>query len=153
MLMNSSMWKAAKLLLNRLQTIGDDLVFMPWINLIPSRYGDFEAFPADQTFSCLPQPSSVSKVAISAQFALVHPDFSIEEGNHNVSRTFDGGPQTVRPAFPLLHLPIRSAARLKYKMINAQRLLDSKHNTGSDEGHHIQADPSTARERGADPGR
>ena len=126
-------------LLNRLQTIGDDLVFMPWINLIPSRYGDFEAFPADQTFSCLPQPSSVSKVAISAQFALVHPDFSIEEGNHNVSRTFAGGPQTVRPGFPLLHLPIRSAARLKYKMINAQRLLDSKHNTGSDEGFHIQA--------------
>jgi glycosyltransferase involved in cell wall biosynthesis len=128
--------KNQKELCDFLSTCQDDLIHLPWINLIPSEYGDFQVFHAGQEYSFSDQPSRVSKVAVSARYALINPDFCIEEGNHNVSKKLDGSPERQRLAFPILHLPVRSAARLKYKMINGARLLDSKHNTRADEGHH-----------------
>ena len=70
--------------------------------------------------------------------SLVYPDFCLEEGNHNIGRTITAPPETVRPKLPLLHLPIRSASRFKYKMVNASRLLDSKHSAEAEEGHHVE---------------
>ena len=121
-----------------LKASAGDVIYLPWINLAPSEYGSFESLRLDQDFFYKVEPSSIHKVAISARYALIYPDFSLEEGNHNVSRSINGPPEKARPAFSILHLPVRSAARLKYKLINASRLLDSKHNTGDEEGHHVR---------------
>jgi hypothetical protein len=129
--------KSRKELLELLKACQSDLIHLPWINLVPSHYGDFQVFDASQEYSFDEHPSGVCKVAISTRYALINPDFCIEEGNHNVSKTLDGRPEKERLAFSILHLPVRSAARLNYKTINAARLLDSKHNTGSNEGHHV----------------
>jgi hypothetical protein len=106
-----------------------------WINLTPSEYGEFERFDAGQLFT--PHPTPVRKVALSARYALIYPDFYIEEANHNVSRSIDGQAEAERLAFPILHVPVRSAARLGYRLTNSHRLLASKHNTSPEEGHHV----------------
>jgi hypothetical protein len=116
----------------------NDIIHLPWINLAPSEYGSFESFRLNQEFFYRVDPSSVHKVAISARYALIHPDFSLEEGNHNVSKRINDHPEKMQPAFSILHLPVRSASRFKYKLINASRLLDSKHNRGDEEGHHVR---------------
>ncbi len=121
-----------------LKASAGDVIHLPWINLAPSEYGSFESLRLDQDFFYRVDPSSIHKVAISARYPLLYPDFSLEEGNHNVSRSINGPPEKARAAFSILHLPVRSAARLKYKLINASRLLDSKHNTGDEEGHHVR---------------
>ena len=120
-----------------LKKCGDLIIHLPWINLIPSRYGSFERFDAGQVYTADAQPAPVQKVAISSRYALINPDFYIEEGNHNVSESAENPPERERFAFPILHIPVRSAERLQYKLSNASRLLDSKHNTRSDEGHHV----------------
>ena len=130
--------KSREHLCDLLKASAGDVIHLPWINLAPSEYGSFESLRLDQDFFYRAEPSSIHKVAISARYALIYPDFSLEEGNHNVSKSINGLPEKARPAFSILHLPVRSAARLKYKLINASRLLDSKHNTGDEEGHHVR---------------
>jgi hypothetical protein len=121
-----------------LKKCGDLIVHLPWINLIPSEYGSFERFDAGQVYTADAQPAPVRKVAISSRYALINPDFYIEEGNHNVSKSVENRPEVERLAFPILHIPVRSAERLQYKLSNASRLLDSKHNTDSGEGFHVK---------------
>jgi Methyltransferase domain/Glycosyl transferase family 2 len=120
-----------------LKKCGDLVIHLPWINLIPSRYGSFARFDAGQVYTADAQPAPVQKVAISSRYALINPDFYIEEGNHNVSESVENPPELERFAFPILHIPVRSAERLQYKLSNASLLLDSKHNTRSDEGDHV----------------
>ena len=134
-----------------LKASAGDVIHLPWINLAPSEYGSFESLRLDQDFFYGAEPSSIHKVAISARYALIYPDFSLEEGNHNVSKSINGPPEKARAAFSILHLPVRSAARLKYKLINASRLLDSKHNTGDEEGHHVRTILQRLEEEAATP--
>ncbi|HEY1783622.1 MAG TPA: glycosyltransferase family 2 protein [Roseiarcus sp.] len=130
--------KSREHLRDLLKASDGEVIHLPWINLAPSEYGSFESLRLDQDFFYRVEPSPIHKVAISARYALIYPDFSLEEGNHNVNRSINGPPERARPAFSILHLPVRSASRLKYKLINASRLLGSKHNTGDEEGHHVR---------------
>jgi glycosyltransferase involved in cell wall biosynthesis len=121
-----------------LRNCDDDVIHLPWINLVPSEYGSFEHFDIAQRCYWSGQVAPVCKVAVSSRYALLNPDFSIDEGNHNVSKTISSHPEYVRPAFPILHLPVRSAQRLKYKLTLAERLLARKHYRQEGEGHHVK---------------
>jgi hypothetical protein len=116
----------------------DDVMYLPWINLVPSQYGDFASFDVSQTFYWTGRTSPFKKAALSSLFMANNPDFYIQEGNHNVCRDFASAPPEVtRVGLPLLHLPIRSLDRFKYKMLNARRTLLAKHNRLTGEGSHV----------------
>ena len=125
-------------LLSYLGAFSGDVMHMPWINLIPTRYGTFESFDLAQDFHWSGRVAPFRKVAISIQYMAVYPDFEIEEGNHNVAPARGARPELENLGLGLLHLPVRSVARLKYKLANGIRLLASKHNTFSGEGNHAQ---------------
>ena len=114
-----------------------DVMHMPWVNLIPSKYGKFDVFEAEQDYFWTGRVSPFRKVAISGLFMNAHPGFSVQEGSHTVSTRLHSLPVAERLGLGLLHLPVRSADRLKYKLSNAQRLMDSKHNNAEAEGRHV----------------
>jgi glycosyltransferase involved in cell wall biosynthesis len=114
-----------------------DVMHMPWVNLIPTRYGQFGTFEVEQDYVWSGRISQFRKVAISCLYMNAHPDFYVQEGNHNVSHRHNSPAVAERLGLCLLHLPVRSADRLKYKLSNAQRLMDSKHNNGDGEGLHV----------------
>ena len=110
---------------------------MPWINLVPSVYGDFTSFDMEQKFFWSGRTSTFCKVAVSALYLHSCPDAYIDEGNHTIRPYKDGPVAPEHFGIPLLHLPVRSQERLKYKLTNSQRFLHSKHNTLSGEGSHV----------------
>jgi predicted O-methyltransferase YrrM len=118
-----------------------DVMFLPWINLVPENYGSFTYFDVAQHFLWRGRVSKYYKIAISNLFASANPDFHIYEGNHSVSRTFGSPPlePTLEGGLTLLHLPIRSVDRFKYKMSAAHRNLLAKHNRIEGEGTHVTA--------------
>ncbi|UZF91299.1 class I SAM-dependent methyltransferase [Bosea sp. NBC_00550] len=114
-----------------------DVMHLPWANLIPTAYGSFDAFDANQDYFWSGRVSSILKVAVSAIYMNAHPDFHIQEGNHDVCPRRDCPPVNEQIGLNLLHVPVRSAERLKYKASNARRLMESKHNNGENEGNHV----------------
>jgi glycosyltransferase involved in cell wall biosynthesis len=123
---------------NYMRDFPGDVMHMPWMNLIPSTYGKFDNFDLSQEFRWSGRVSPFRKVAVSSLFLSTHPDFYITEGNHNVlpAPGMPGAKEVL--GLGLIHLPIRSAERLKYKLSNGIRLLGTKHNTFSGEGNHAQ---------------
>lgn len=117
-----------------------DVMHMPWINLVPSRYGRFDSFDISQEFYWSGRVSSFTKIAVASFYAATHTNFYIHEGNHWVSRDINESPDygNLNLGLTLLHLPVRSAERLKYRAFNAVRLLHSKHNTKQGEGYHVE---------------
>ncbi|MBV9997051.1 MAG: class I SAM-dependent methyltransferase [Caulobacteraceae bacterium] len=128
-------------LIQRLKTFPDTIMHLRWLNLIPSQYGSFSHFDISHPFFWTGRVSSYSKVAISNLFAANNRDFYIHEGNHLVSPTFSETP--ICPGLPdgltLLHLPIRSVDRFKYKISVAHRTLLTKHNRRESEGVHVDS--------------
>ena len=119
--------------------LGADIMMMPWINLVPTRFGDFSNFDAAQLFHWSGRTSGFSKIAISSLYAANNSQYHIEEGNHSIRPSF-GKPEVFgQPGLPLLHLPIRSLERLKYKNGMAHRLVGAKHNRISGEGTHVDS--------------
>ena len=110
---------------------------LSWINLVPARYAGFTDFDPSQDFrGC---PSSYSKVALSQQFAALNPDYIIHEGSHYVSPK-PGAPTVAPcPGLKLLHVPIRSASRLKYKVETTWAVTKLKHNRFDGECGHLEA--------------
>jgi Methyltransferase domain/Glycosyl transferase family 2 len=121
---------------NYLRAFPYDVMAMPWVNLVPSRYGRFDSFDISQDFYWSGRVSSFRKIAISHLYAATNPTFYIHEGNHHVSRELNEGLEDENLGLTLLHLPVRSAERLKYRISNAQRLTLSKHNRLKGEGIH-----------------
>ena len=80
------------------------------------------------------------KIAVASLFAATNPNFYIHEGSHWVTRDINESPdpENLNLGLTLLHLPVRSAERLKYRAFNALRLLRSKHNTIQGEGYHVE---------------
>lgn len=109
---------------------------LPWINLIPSKFGTFCRFDLSQDFYWSGRISNYSKIAISRNYAVSYPDYVLTAGNHNVRPDLSEPEEKLRIGFPMLHLPVRSVERARYKAANALGLQRRKHNQLSDEGHH-----------------
>jgi Methyltransferase domain/Glycosyl transferase family 2 len=123
-----------------LRAFPDELIYLPWINLVPSEYGTYASFNISQHFFWRGRTSIFKKVALSSLFALNNPDYYIHEGNHAVSRDFKSPPcEPNGRGLPLFHLPIRSPDRFKYKVLKARQKLRSKHNKLAGEGSHVEA--------------
>jgi hypothetical protein len=121
-----------------LRQFPDDVMHLPWINLVPSTYGDFTSFDAKQSFFWAGRTSQLAKVAISNLFMANFPAFHICEGNHCVAHDFTSLPrEKTRDGLPLLRVPVRSADRLRHKISNAQTTLLQRHNGGRTEGSHV----------------
>ena len=115
-----------------------DVMHLPWINLVPTHFGTFTSFDVEQDFFWRGRTSSFNKIALSSLFIANNPDFHVYEGNHHVSRDFTSNPSEItRGGLTLLHLPVRSLERFKYKMGIAHRALLSKHNRIPGEGSHV----------------
>ena len=83
--------------------------------------------------------SNFCKIAISSLYFHNNPNALIAEGNHTISPFKDTTPAAQILGLPLLHMPVRSRERLKYKMTNSLRFLSSKHNTLAGEGSHVSS--------------
>jgi hypothetical protein len=121
-----------------LREIGSDVLLLPWINLVPSQYGDFTHFDPSQPFYWSGRTSKFTKLALSSIFAANNPDYCIEEGNHTVSPAPGADPVGERPGIPLLHVPIRSQDRFRFKISVAHRMNTAKHNRQEEEGTHVR---------------
>ena len=103
-----------------------DVMHLAWVNLIPTSYGQFDAFDINQEYFWRGRVSPYRKVALSGRYINFNPDFLISEGNHLVSARLGEKIEEEHIGLSLLHVPVRSAERLKYKMASARRLLLSK---------------------------
>jgi len=112
---------------------------LSWINLVPTEYGSFAEFDPSQEFHHAGRPAIYSKVALSHLFAANHPGYHIHEGNHYVAPALGAPPVTPSPGLNLLHVPVRSAHRLKYKVAAARRMTQAKHNRFERECEHLDA--------------
>ena len=122
-----------------LNGFGGEVMSMPWINLVPSSYSDFRSFDPSQKFYWSGRASNFCKIAVSSLYFHNNPDALIAEGNHTISPFKDAAPSAQILGFPLLHVPVRSRERLKYRMTNSLRFLRSKHNTLAGEGGHVSS--------------
>ena len=116
-----------------------EVMSMPWVNLIPSSYSDFSSFNSEQKFCWSGRASTFCKIAVSSLYFYSHPDAFIDEGNHTIRPNKNGPVAPQHFGMPLLHVPVRSRERLKYKLRSSLRLLGSKHNTKTGEGSHVSA--------------
>ena len=119
--------------------LGADVMKMPWLNLVPSKFGAFNSFDMAQDFHWSGRASPFSKVAISRLYAANHPEYCIQEGSHAVSPSFGEEANPGRAGTPLLHIPIRCRDRLHYKITRGLRLVRAKHNRLPGEGNHADA--------------
>lgn len=122
---------------NYLIHFDSDVMSLPWINLIPSAYGTYSSFDMSQKFHWSGRISRYSKIAVSSNFAVNNPGFSVLEGNHGILRDPTSDLEATRLGLPLMHIPCRSASRLKYKISSALRLTRAKHNSTAGEGSHV----------------
>jgi len=122
-----------------LADLGADVMRMPWINLVPTRFGTFTSFDTAQDFHWSGRTSVFSKVAISSLFAANNPNYYVEEGSHAIRPAFGETAIQGQPGLPLLHLPVRSLERLKYKIGLGLRLVRAKHNRFPGEGIHADS--------------
>lgn len=120
-----------------LRSISSTVFHLPWINLIPSKYGDFTFFDTKQNYFWSGRVSKYNKIALSAEFFARNQDFYIHEGNHEVSTSYGMLPEKVIYHLSILHLPIRSLDRLRYKILNAWQTLITKENRLPKEGDHV----------------
>lgn len=123
----------------RLNVFGGEVMHMPWINLIPKQFGTFTHFDLGQEFYWSGRLSNYCKVALSRNYAESYPDYVVAAGNHNVSPALSQPNESLRLSFPILHLPVRSVSRARYKASNALDLQLRKHNLLNGEGRHHQA--------------
>jgi hypothetical protein len=85
-----------------LQEVGSDMLMGPWINLVPTKYGNYSTFDPTQDFYWSGRTSKFAKVALSSLFAANHPDYHLHEGNHLVAPSPTAPPIWDRPGLPLL---------------------------------------------------
>jgi hypothetical protein len=120
-----------------LKGVRSDFMYMPWINLVPERYGSYSDFDVNQHFYWSGRASKYSKVAVSGGYILKNPGFVIGNGNHRVSASAVAQPERPpTPGLALLHVPVRSPERTRYKAENAISLQANKHNQNEGEGSH-----------------
>lgn len=119
------------------KSFNSDLMYLPWLNLVPSQYGDFNNFDISQTYYWSGRPSIHNKIAMSAAYFENNRDYYIHEGNHLISNVYGASPSTAKIGLSILHLPIRSIDRFKYKTYAAMSTMKSKHILLPGEGSHV----------------
>lgn len=127
----------AETLRSKLQNWKGDVLNLDWINLVPERFGTFGEFDINQRFFYTDPKQKSGKVAISSKFALIYPDFHVDEGNHFISKSQGDLPEEPAVLSSLLHIPVRSAERLQYKLTSAAQLLKTKEGIKPLEGYHV----------------
>jgi len=120
-----------------LQTFPCDVMHLPWMNLIPSSYSDFSSFSWNQIYFWSGRVSSYRKVAVSSLYFERFPQAFLHEGNHNISPFEGAEPCAEILGPPLLHIPVRSLNRLKYKLTIGLRSIATKHDRLQSEGVHF----------------
>ena len=120
----------------RLNKFGGEVMHLPWINLIPKEFGTFSQFDLTQEFYWSGRLSSFCKIALSRNYAESYPNYVLAAGNHNVRPDLSHPEEDLRLGFPMLHLPVRSVERARYKAANAIDLQKQKHNLMPGEGYH-----------------
>lgn len=123
----------------KLKDFGGEVMHLPWINLVPKEFGAFSHFNLNQEFYWSGRASSYCKVAFSRNYSESFPDYVVAAGNHNVSPDISLPQEDLRLGFPMLHLPVRSVERARYKAANALDLQKRKHNLLRGEGSHHKA--------------
>jgi hypothetical protein len=93
-----------------------EVMHLRWMNLVPSAFGTFNEFDASQSFRWDGRLSKFGKIAIKSTFAAHNPYFFVHQGNHSVSRSRFEGRVAMEDGPPILHVPIRSLDRLRYKL-------------------------------------
>lgn len=130
--------ESRKFLEDLLENWGSPVMHLPWLNLIPIRYGSFTQFEFLQEYRWSGNLSKFKKVAISRNYFVSNPNFQIDPGNHNVRPSIAEEAECERIGIQMMHIPARSAKRAIYKANNALRLQKNKHNQQSGEGlHHL----------------
>jgi hypothetical protein len=124
-------------LLSGLNKISSPVIHIPWINLVPSNYGTFADFDISQIYYWTGRVSKYNKIAVNASYISLNPDFYIHEGNHEISPSLGSDLEPINFKFSILHLPIRSFDRLRYKILIAWRTLLTKTNRLPGEGDHV----------------
>jgi hypothetical protein len=126
-----------------LGALESEILFMPWINLVPSVYSDFHSFDVGQKLYWSGRTSPICKVAVSSLYFHDHPDAFIGEGNRSICPYSGAASALPRLGMPLLHVPVRSRQRLKYKITNNLRLLEGAHDiearTGGRHDSHVSS--------------
>ena len=100
--------------LRRTEEVG--VALFPWKNCIPVRYGSFRNTALEDGYWGPQKISNYCKVGIHSKIALKHPDYLIHMGNHAISASSNLPPLDGTIAGEILHFPIRSVARLKFKL-------------------------------------
>ncbi len=115
------------------------VMHMPWINMVPSEFGTFDHFDPAQDFFWSGRVQPYNKIAVSGAYFAANPGFNIQEGNHHIARDGDmeGIDWQENIGLALLHVPVRSADRLRYKIAKAMATLATKHNAREGEGYHV----------------
>ena len=116
----------------------NDVMHLPWLNMIPSEFGSYDKFSMDQEFRWTGRASSFRKVALTSKFVTENSSFSLSMGNHTVSSLNGGSSSPEVLGIPLLHIPIRSKDRLNYKANREETVLGNKVNGQSDDGMHLK---------------
>ncbi|MFB3918015.1 MAG: class I SAM-dependent methyltransferase [Terriglobales bacterium] len=117
-------------------SFGHDVMNLRWANLIPADPGTFTSFDTGQPFYWDGRLSRYGKIAIAASFAATHPNFHVHQGNHAVSGSRGQAPASMRDGCRLLHVPIRSLDRLRYKLAAGVQAYRAKTASNSSEGFH-----------------
>jgi glycosyltransferase involved in cell wall biosynthesis/predicted O-methyltransferase YrrM len=124
-------------LLSGLNKSNSSVIHIPWINLVPSTYGTFADFEINQIYYWTGRVSKYNKIAVNGSYISLNPDFYIHEGNHEISSSLGSDLEPINFKFSILHLPIRSFDRLRYKILIAWRTLLAKTNRLPSEGDHV----------------
>ena len=114
-----------------------DVVALRWKNIIPTTFGSFDQFDIGQDLRWSGRLSRYGKIGLSARFAARFPRFHIHMGNHFVA--VDGTRSAPAPAAEigaLLHLPIRSMDRLRYKVASGMDAYKARSRKQSKDGFH-----------------
>lgn len=103
----------------KLATFGGEVMHMPWLNLIPKTFGTFSQFDLLQDFYWSGEYSTYTKIAVSSHYAQSHPNYVISAGNHNISSDLSQPAELLKLGLPLMHIPVRSVERARFKAANA----------------------------------
>ena len=118
------------------KTLSHEVMLLPWMNLVPTDPGSFTEFDAGQAFRWDGRLSGYGKIAMSATFAARYPDYVIHQGNHAVSPSRAEPAATTRKGCPLMHVPIRSPSRLRFKLSAGLHAYEAMAGRNPADGYH-----------------
>ncbi len=108
------------------ETFPHEVMRLRWMNLVPSVMGSFPSFDGSQLFRWDGTFSNFGKIAFSSAFAAQNPHFYVQQGNHSVSRSRFDCAVHMEEGCPILHVPIRSVDRFRYKIAAGIRECSAK---------------------------